>query len=402
MSWDDEKLLEVRSRSKRNLGTFSTTFMDAKPTQIYNTYASLNAVDSSAYPEFIDMEQQCGHFLLDLFHADNSKDYTFFNTSGSSEALFMSLLFMKNHWKQQHPHDSHRLNFIIGSSAHTAWHKAANYLDVDLKVLPVHPTKLNLDENHLLGAIDSNTIGISATLGATTTLVYDEIEKINIALNDYRNKKNRFIPLHVDAASGGFVAPFAQKGICWDFRLNHVMSINVSSHKFGQVYPSLGWLCVRNELRIDDLAHESHYLGKAIKRFPIQFSHSASPLATQSYYIKTYGQKGYESLITRFYEQRDNLCKIFKKFEEIKLITPNDTPNLPGIILSLNDHHSVYHLAGLASSLALHGWHLPTFRLPVPCEDILAARIIVRNGFDKELLQALEKDIANYFMSTPE
>ncbi len=394
--------MELQSRTAKNLGTFSTTYMDPLATEVFNRYAPLNAVDSCAYPEFTLMEQECGAFFLALFHANPATEFTYFNTSGSSEALFMSLLFMKNDWKTRHFGNLAKPNFIVGANAHTAWHKAASYLDIELKIIPVHPERLNFDESQLLQMINENTIGVGATLGATTTLNYDEVEKINIALNDYRNKKNHFIPMHIDAASGGFVAPFAQKEINWDFRLNHVMSINVSSHKFGQVYPSLGWLCVRNELSSDGLAHESHYLGKLIRRFPIQFSHSASQLATQVHHIHTLGTSGYETLIKSLFEKRSALQKELSTFDEIQIITPSSTSSLPGIIFSLRANGSDHNLAGLASFLTANGWHLPTLRLPAPVQDTLVSRIIIRNGFDETVMQNLKKAIGNYFVSTPE
>ncbi len=393
--------MDVTMRALRNLGTFSTTHMAQNAVQVFNKFAPLNAVDSCAYPEFIAMEQLCGEFLLNLFHAQNPQEYTFFSTSGSSEALFMSLLFMKNYWEQKNQPPKQKPNFVIGTNGHTAWHKAAAYLNVELRCIPVHPHLLNLDETHLFNAIDSNTIGVGTTLGATTTLNYDEIEKINIALNDFRNKKNLFIPMHVDAASGGFVAPFVQKEIQFDFRLNHVMSINVSSHKFGQVYPSLGWLCVKNEISANDLAHETHYLGKPIKRYPIQFSHSASQLATQAYYVESLNKAGYEKLIKTLVEKTAFLVTQFQRFDEIKLITPTRVPSLPGIVFSFQEN-TEHNLAGLAAHLATQGWHLPTFRLPQPLQETLVSRIVVKNGFDEAMMQALIKVMGNYFVSTPE
>ncbi|MGD9592983.1 MAG: pyridoxal-dependent decarboxylase, partial [Candidatus Berkiella sp.] len=329
-------------------------------------------------------------------------DFTYFSTSGSSEALFMSLLFMKNYWKIKNPNKNATPNFVLGTNGHTAWHKAADYLEIDLNFVNVHPQRLNLDESALLEHINENTIGVGVTLGATTTLIYDEIEKINIALNDYRNRKNQFIPMHVDAASGGFVAPFVQKEISWDFRLNHVMSINVSSHKFGQVYPSMGWLCVRNELSYDNLAHESHYLGKTIRRYPIQFSHSASQLATQVHYINNIGKAGYEKTIANLFEKRAALVELLQSFEEINIITPSSVPSLPGVIFSLNSHDPDHSLAGLASYLAASGWHLPTFHLPSPHHHRLVSRIIVRNDLTQDLMQELKIAIGNYFISTAE
>ncbi len=256
--------IDIPQRTSKNLGTFSTTLMTASAEKVFHHFATINGVDSCAYPELLNIEQTCGTFFLNLFHADNHSQYRYFPTSGSSEALFMSLLFMKNYWQSKNPESSKKPHFIVGSNSHTALHKAALYLDIELRIIPISAHHLNFDDSQLRQMLNVNTMGIGCTLGATTTLLFDDIKKIHDILIQYRKDTHMFIPLHVDAASGGFIAPFFHPDMIWDFRLEHVMSINVSSHKFGLVYPSLGWLCVKDEISAEKFAHESHYLGKSI------------------------------------------------------------------------------------------------------------------------------------------
>ncbi|MBI2790808.1 MAG: hypothetical protein HYX61_02520 [Gammaproteobacteria bacterium] len=395
-------LIPFPSRSAKNLGTFSTTHMMSNAVQIFNHYSAFNAVDSCAYPEFTHMEQECGKFFLELFHAKHHDDFRYFTTSGSSEALFMSLIFMKYYWKINNKNTQGKPNFVIGTNGHTAWHKATSYLDIELRQINVHPQHLYLDEKHILENIDNNTIGIGCTLGATTTLNFDEVQKINHTLEKYQTEKNSFIPIHVDAASGGLVAPFVNANIIWDFRLHHVVSINVSSHKFGMIYPSLGWLCVRSEISSEELQHESHYLGKSIKRYPIQFSHSGSHLATQYYYVKSLGFEGYQKAIKQLFVMQQLLLTELKKFEQIKIITPNETASLPGIVFTVESVKAQHHLAGLASYLAANGWHLPTFHLPRPADDTMAARIVIRQGFNESLMGELVNVLKDYFATQAE
>ncbi len=397
-------MLELISiaRSRKNLGTFSTTHMNNEFIQIFNHYSAFNAVDSCAYPEFAHMEQDCGKFFLDLFHGHPHDEFRYFTTSGSSEALFMSLIFMKYDWKKSQKNTNGKPNFIIGSNGHTAWQKAASYLDIELRIINIDTTHLTLDENQILKNIDNNTIGIGCTLGATTTLVFDDIQKINHLVEKYKKEKNIFIPIHVDAASGAFIAPFRDPHFIWDFRLPHVVSINVSSHKFGMVYPSLGWLFLRGEISSEELQHESHYLGKSIKRYPIQFSHSGAHLATQYYYIKALGFDGYQKAIQALFAMQQQLLNELSPFEQIKIMLPNNQASLPGIIFTVESQNSEHHVAGLASYLAANGWHLPTFHLPSPLHEKLVARIVIRQGFNESLMTELVKVIKEYFATVGE
>jgi len=384
-------------RSAKNLGTFSTTRMEDKAKAIFEYFAPINAVDTIAYPELTQMTQTCGQFLLELFHAPENQAFATLHTSGSSEAIFLVLLFLKHHWLSTQNLSNQALNVIVGPTSHVSFNVAAKALDIELRVLPFKKNKYELDEKLVQSVIDDKTIGFCCTLGSTITLFMDDVNSINQALVTYYQKTGYFIPIHVDAASGGFVAPFYYPDHLWDFRLSHVKSINVSSHKFGLVYPSLGWLCIADEFCIKELMHENSYLGRTFKRYPLQFSHSASHIAAQCYNIQTLGFDGYQRIIQQLFHNLDTLHEGMKAFKQFHFITPNHLPAVPGSIFTLNDDRDNQVLEKLTTYLRARNWHLPTFKSPHLVGDQKCARIVVKQGFTDTLINDFLSDVSDFF-----
>lgn len=380
----------VPLRAAKNLGTFSTTCMQSDALKVFNHYAALNAVDSAAYPEMTHITSQCGDFLLSLFNADDRKNYHYFPTSGSSEAVFISLLLLKHHWQLKN-NSSEKPNIILGPTAHIAFHVAAKSLDIDIHLLDYQDT---FNEAAIKDNINKNTMALICSMGNTITLQMEEVEKVNAILVRHFKNTGNFIPIHVDAASGGFVAPFFYPHLIWDFRLAHVQAINVSSHKFGLVYPSLGWLCIHNDYYLSDLSHENSYLGKKIKRTVVQFSHPASQLAAQHYNIHTLGFSGYQNIIHELFSKVSLLCEEIKKMDFFELVTPSSQPAIPGIIFTFKDNKQD-KMIELSRYLNQRQWHLPTFEL-AHLDNKTAARIIVRNGLSEQLIEELVFDINEF------
>ncbi|MBN9287044.1 MAG: aminotransferase class V-fold PLP-dependent enzyme [Gammaproteobacteria bacterium] len=387
----------IKMRALKNLGTFSTTCMIKQAEEIFKNYASMNAVDSCAYPELEQLVEKCGKFLLKLFQAPDPKQYSFFPTSGSSEAIFLSLLLMKHHWLSKRKSEG-KPNFIIGPTSHVAFFSAAKSLDIDIRILPFHQNSFIYDETKIYNIIDTNTIGLCCTLGATSTLVMDNVENINKVLSEYYQSAGHFIPIHVDAASGGFIAPFYYPHLNWNFSLTHVKAINVSSHKFGLVYPSLGWLFMDNAYCLSELAHESSYLGKTFKRFPLQFSHSAAQIAAQYYNIEHLGENGYQHITQKLYQNLNLLVSKMKALERFHFITPNDLPCVPGVIFNLSRGNQ-QQIIQLRDFLSERGWHLPIFESVYSSDNLPAARIMVRYGFNETLINELIHDLNAFFNS---
>lgn len=386
--------VDINARAKKNLGTFATTHMQPEAEKLYTHYSSLNAVDFCAYPELEEILEQCGQFILKLCHPPVGQDYGFFSTSGSSEAIIMSVFFLKHAWALKHGNKT-MPNIVIGPHTHVAWHKAATLLDIEVRVAPLDEHHFTMDFSKLDDYINENTIGVCATLGATSTCRFDAVKALNNALKQYYQRTKHFIPIHVDAASGGFIAPFYYKDLEWDFRLEHVQAINISSHKYGLIYPGLAWLCYKDSLLTQALAHEHHYLGKPITRYQLQFSHSAAPLVAQFYMIENFGMHGYEKIIKSLFSLCERLKSDMLQIDGIKILNPQQWPSIPGIIFAIE--HPNKSLNHLASFLAKKGWNLPTFALPAPIPNKLGARIVIRNGYDQNHLDAIVDEIKAYF-----
>ena len=378
------------TRAIRNLGTFNTNYMDEEAKEVFFHYAGVNAVDIHAYPELTLIKKYCADFLLDLMHARLNNDFRYFTTSGSSESVLLSILLLQKKYQSAHPHHDGRLNIIIGTNSHIAWFKAARYLGLDLRIARIDDQSFIIDNVHIMSLIDENTIGICCTLGAPTTLLCDDILSLNNLLNGYFQNTGQYIPIHVDAASGGFVMPFRYPDVQCDFSLPHVFSINISSHKYGLVYPGFGWLLTRYTQCLDELIDESDYLGASIKRFSIQFSHSASHLMTQYYYIQKYGKIGYAQIINNLYDYAEYLKnRLIKTQKNIKFIDSTGL-GLPGLIFSIKN----IDMAELSRKLKEKNWYLPVYSLPNSGNMPQVARVVIRYGYDLELIDTLVSDIA--------
>ena len=384
------KTYNFPTRAVRNLGTFNTSYMSPNAQDVFFNYACVNAVDSHAYPELTLIKKYCADFLLDLMHASPQDDFRYFTTSGSSESVLLAILLLKKKYQSAHPHHEGRLNIVIGTNSHIAWFKAARYLDIDFRIARTDNLSFVIDNAHIMSMIDEYTIGICCTLGAPTTLVCDDILSLNNLLIGHLQATGQYIPIHVDAASGGFVMPFRYPEALWDFSLPHVFSINISSHKYGLVYPSLGWLLTRYTPCLDELLDESDYLGASIKRFSIQFSHSASHLMTQYYYIQTYGKEGYAHIINKLYDYADHLQNELIKTQKNIQFLDSSALSLPGLVFSIKD----IDLEELSRKLKEKNWYLPVYSLPNSGIMSPVARVVIRYGYDVELIDKLVSDIA--------
>ena len=390
---------DAKNRAIKNLGAFSTTHMPKEAEEIFLKFSSVNAVDSCAYPEIEKMSQYCGQFLLNMFHAPHPEQYQFFSTSGSSEAIFLAVLLFKNHWKKHHSKSGIKPNLIIHETSHVAFRSAAKALGVELKVIKNSTHMLDWHLSELKSTLDEGTIGVVCTLGATTTLVMDDVAKVNTLLESVSENTQYLIPIHVDAASGGFVAPFIYPDFIWDFRLSHVKSINVSSHKYGLVYPSLGWLCVEIGFCDENLKNENTYLGKSMKRLPLHFSHSASHIATQYYHFKNLDWSGYTAIMQDLYQKNELLLNGLQEISAFEMITPNSLLSIPGIIMRASDSKS-FELRDLSQQLLSLGWHLPVFNRAATDQNTpqnWAARIVIRYGLSDNLIYQLLDDINRFF-----
>ncbi|OGT47377.1 MAG: hypothetical protein A3F17_03790 [Gammaproteobacteria bacterium RIFCSPHIGHO2_12_FULL_41_15] len=382
--------LNLQERNSKNLGTFNNLYLDSTAKAIFSHYSCANGNDHYTQKEINQWRDFCGKYLLTLCHADKCDDFQFHTASGSSEAVYLGLLTLKRHFQESHPGCT-RLNIIVPTNAHVCWRKAADFLDLEIKHLPIDLETMSLNPEQAINLIDENTIGICATLGTPTTLLFDPVQHLNNLLETYFQKTGHFVPIHVDAASGGFVAPFVFPELVWDFRLRQVYSINISSHKYGMVYPALGWLLTRNLSCLKKMTHGNDYLGSYMQRISLQFSYSAAHVVTQYHQLATHGHQGYQEKTTLLYSLGDRLKQALQQCPELEVYSWPGY-HLPGIVFSAKNEQ--FHLSVLADNLKKRGWYLPVYHLPDPLATKKVARIVIRHGFSVPHIQQLIADIA--------
>src|SRR6476469_9949938 len=287
--------LAVEGIPERNLATFVTTWMEPEARRVIDDNLHRNYIDHAEYPQTFEIQQRCIRMLAELFHAAGETTGT--STQGSSEAIMLGALSLKWKWRQRReaagkPTDAP--NLVFGGDVHVVWEKFCRYFDVEPRIVPLQPGKYTIGPDDIEPHVDENTIGVAAVVGTTFTGHADDVVGINDFLVDLKDKQGLDVPLHIDGASGAFVWPFLYPHSEWDFRLEQVRSINVSGHKFGLVYPGIGWLIFRERSDLaPDLVFEENYLGKTDATFTLNFSTGASMVLAQYYNFVRLGRAGY-------------------------------------------------------------------------------------------------------------
>ncbi|RWR04135.1 glutamate decarboxylase [Siminovitchia fortis] len=371
-----------------NLATFVTTWMEPTADRLHLELANKNLINKEEYPQTAAIEERCIRILADLWHAPRPHHTMGASTTGSSEACMLGGLALKRRWqharkKQGKPTD--RPNIILSSAVHVVWKKFANYWEVEPRYVNITPDHPSLDSKGVLALADENTIGVVTTLGVTYTGLYEPIEKIAKALDELQERTGLDIPIHVDAASGGFVAPFLQPDLVWDFQLARVKSINVSGHKFGLVYPGLGWIIWREAEDLpEDLIFQVSYLGGNIPTFSLSFSRPSAQVLLQYYNFLRLGKDGYYKVQKSSQSVAKYLSKAISEMGPFELFT--DGSDLPVFSWRLKEGYtSNWNLYDLSRQLRAFGWQVPAYPLPPDMENITIMRVVVRNDFSMNL-----------------
>src|SRR4051812_3148353 len=291
----DEVMLDGNARF--NLATFVTTWMDEEADRLYAATFDKNMIDKDEYPQTADIEARCVRMLGDLWHAPEAAESVGTSTTGSSEGCMLAGLAMKRRWQQarrEAGRSTHRPNPGRGANVQGVWEKFANYWEVEPRYVALEGDVLHLTADRLLEHVDENTIGVVAILGSTMDGSYEPVQEICAALDGYQATSGVSVPVHVDAASGGFVAPFLQPELEWDFRLDRVVSIQASGHKYGLVYPGIGWVLWRDAEHLpDDLVFHVNYLGGDMPTFALNFSRPGAQVVLQYYQFLRLGRDGF-------------------------------------------------------------------------------------------------------------
>jgi glutamate decarboxylase len=377
--------LALEGDPARNLATFVTTWMEPEAQRIIAENLHRNFIDHAEYPRTAEIEQRCIRLLANLFNAPG--ETTGARTQGSSEAIMLGALSLKWNWRKRREaagKSTANPNLVFGGDVHVVWEKFCRYFDVEPRIVPLHPGKYTIGPEDVRPHIDENTIGVAAVLGTTFTGHKDDIGGINELLLQIKTERDLDVPLHVDGASGGFVWPFLYPDSEWDFRLEQVRSINVSGHKFGLVYPGIGWLIFREKSDLNpDLVFEENYLGKTDATFTLNFSTGSSMVLAQYYNLVRYGRAGYTYIMKHMQENARMLAEKLQAMGKFELIDP-DEEQLPLVAFRLTGDQS-YDEFDIAWQLsAERGWMVPAYTLPPDAQDVRIMRALVKETFSRE------------------
>ncbi len=398
----DEAMLDGNSRL--NLATFVSTWMDPMARQIMIENMDKNMIDKTEYPQTAEIERRCVNIIAKMWNSPQADGETYCmgtSTVGSSEACMLGGISALKRWRAscaERGVECGKPNMVISSAYQVVWEKFAIYWDVEMRRVPITSEKITLSPEDVLAQCDQNTIMVVAIQGVTQTALNDDVKAIDAALCQFNEEKGWNIPIHVDAATGGFILPFTDPECEWDFRLDCVASISTSGHKFGLVYPGVGWIVWRGEEYLPrEMNFSVNYLGSEIPSISINFSRPGNQVLAQYYQLLRLGYQGYKQV----QESSINVCLYLREelskmgiFEFLSPLTPN-----PLFIFTLKaDPSREWTLYDLSDKLLQGGWQVPAYTLPKSMEDVLVMRIVIRQGMGIDLadllLNALRATIA--------
>jgi glutamate decarboxylase len=379
----------------RNLATFVTTWMEPEAQRIIAENLHRNFIDHAEYPRTAEIEQRCIRMLADLFHAPS--ETTGARTQGSSEAIMLGALSLKWKWRERRQaagKSVDRPNLVFGGDVHVVWEKFCRYFDVEPRIVPLKPDKYTIGPEDVEPHVDENTIGVAAVLGTTFTGHADDIPGINRYLVELKRDSGIDVPLHVDGASGAFVWPFLYPDSEWDFRLEQVRSINVSGHKYGLVYPGIGWLVFRETSDLaEDLVFYENYLGKRDATFTLNFSTGAAMVLAQYYNFVRYGYDGYSYIMHAMQSNARALAGEIAAAGEFEVVGGEDAEQLPLVAFRLAQEQS-YDEFDIAGQLASErGWMVPAYTMPPDADHVKMMRVLVKETLGRSMTDTLAQDI---------
>jgi glutamate decarboxylase len=389
----DELMLDGNARL--NLATFVTTWMEPQAEALMKAAFDKNMIDKDEYPATAEMEKRCVNIVADLFNAPTDGDAVGVSTTGSSEAVMLAGLAMKWRWRQRREaasQDSTRPNMVLGSNVQVVWEKFCRYWDVEPRYVPVTKGRYTVTPDAVIERVDENTIGAIAILGTTYTGEYEPIEAIHDAIVSNNEAKGLSVPVHVDAASGGFVAPFLKPDLRWDFRLPNVVSINVSGHKYGLVYPGIGFAIWRSQADLpEELVFHVNYLGGDMPTFTLNFSRPGNQIVGQYYNFIRLGRSGYTKAMQTLRGIAQALAERISDMGPFDIVS--DGTDIPVLSFTVRDDLP-YTAFDVSHRLRYHGWQVPAYTMPDDATDVVVLRIVIREGFTRDLAEMLLDHLA--------
>jgi glutamate decarboxylase len=387
----DELLLDGSARL--NLATFVTTWMEPMAGKLMTECADKNMIDKDEYPKTAALEQRCVAILADLWNAPDPAHATGCSTTGSSEACMLAGLAFKRRWAAKVGEvGDRRPNLVMGVNVQVCWEKFCRYWDVEPRYVPMEGERYHLDAAGARAQVDENTIGVVAILGSTFDGSYEPVAEICAALDDLAAGGGPDVPVHVDGASGAMIAPFLDRDVIWDFRLPRVSSINTSGHKFGLVYPGVGWVLWRDESHLpEELVFNVNYLGGNMPTFALNFSRPGAEVVAQYYNFFRLGHSGYRAVQQACRNVATYLSSSIEEMGRFRLISRGE--ELPVFAFTTADSVHGWDVFALSRALRERGWQVPAYTFPANREDLAVLRIVCRNGFSRDLADDLLDDL---------
>jgi glutamate decarboxylase len=393
----DELLLDGVARM--NLATFCTTWAEPEALKLLAESFDKNIVDKDEYPQTAELESRCVRMLADLWHSPHPDTTLGTSTTGSSEAAMLAGLAAKFRWRARRraagAQDVERPNLVCGP-VQVCWEKFARYFDVEIREVPMDPGRYLMEAEQCLERCDANTIMVVATLGQTFTGLFEDVSGIAAALDGLQEGGGPDIPLHVDGASGGFLAPFTASELEWDFRLERVKSINASGHKMGLAPLGCGWAVWRERADLpEEMIFNVNYLGGEMPTFNLNFSRPGGQVVTQYYNFIRLGREGYARVHGATYETCEHLAQAIAALGPFEIVHDGaPSAGIPAVSWKLTDaREHGFNLFDLADRLRAHGWLVPAYTLPENLQELAIQRILVRHGFSRDMAELLLADM---------
>ncbi|MGL4476593.1 MAG: glutamate decarboxylase [Shewanella sp.] len=401
----DELLLDGNSR--QNLATFCTTWMEDQVHDIMDICVDKNMIDKDEYPQTAEMEARCVHILASLWNSPEAETTLGCSTTGSSEAAMLGGLAMKWRWRalrEAKGLDTAKPNLVCGP-VQVCWHKFARYFDVELREIPLDGDEVCMNPDKIKDYVDENTIGVVPTLGVTFTCVYEPVEQVAKVLDTIEAEHGWDIPIHVDAASGGFIAPFVQPDLRWDFKIERVKSINASGHKYGLSPLGVGWVIWRSKAELPaELIFNVNYLGGNMPTFALNFSRPGGQIVAQYYLLMRLGFAGYKAIQQACMDTAQWLANEIAKIGPFKLFYDGHG-GLPALSYTLSEGEHGFTLYDLSDRVRMRGWQIASYPLPGNRQDTVIQRVMIRHGVSRDLAALLLQDIkaaVEYFRLHPQ
>jgi glutamate decarboxylase len=391
-----ELLLDGQARL--NLATFVTTWMPSIAAKLMAETADKNMIDKDEYPQTAAIEARCVNMLADLWHAPPSQAATGCSTTGSSEAAMLCGMALKWRWRKRREtagQPADRPNLVMGANVQVCWEKFCRYWEIEPRLVPMEGERYHLDADSALARCDENTIGVVAILGSTFDGSYEPVAEIAAALDRLHQERGIDIPIHVDGASGGFVAPFLAPELEWDFRLARVQSINASGHKYGLVYPGVGWAIWRDQEALpEELIFKVNYLGGEMPTFALNFSRPGSEVIAQYFMLASLGREGYARVLQGAQDVAVHIARGVAELGPFQLLT--EGRELPVFAFRTAPEVSNYTVFDVSDRLRQSGWLLPAYTFPENRQDLSVLRVVVRCGMNMEMADRLLEALAGH------